>query len=66
MLVGTVRRPGVKGTRKLVEQHGDRLICVRYRHHPAQDRRDKTGEPIVEESRRRRAQLMPNVLRRRN
>lgn len=51
MLVGTVRRPGAKGTRKLVEQHGDRLICVRYRHDPAQGRRDKTAESIVEESR---------------
>ncbi len=51
MLVGTVRRPGAKGTRKFVEHYGDRLICVRYRHDPAQGRRDKTAEPIVEASR---------------
>ena len=51
MLVGTVRRPSAKGIRKLVEYYGDRLVCVRYPHDPAQDRRDKTAESIVEESR---------------
>ena len=49
-MVGTIRRPGAKGTRKLVEQYGDRLICVRYRYDPAQGRRDKTAESIVEKA----------------
>ncbi len=61
MLVGTVRRPGAKGTRKLVEHYGDRLICVRYRHDPAQGRRDKTAEPIVEESRWRPSPVSASV-----
>ena len=42
-----VRKPGAKGNRKLVDQHGDRLVRMRYRHGPA----DKTVEFIVEESR---------------
>lgn len=51
MLVGTVRRSDAQGTRKLVEQYGDRLVCVRYRYNPAQGRRYKTADLIVEESR---------------
>lgn len=46
MLVDTVRRPGAKGTRKLVEQHGNYLIA--YVTAPVQCRRNKTAELIIE------------------
>lgn len=42
-------RPGAKGTKKLTEQFGDRLICVRYRYDIARKRRMKTVEIIVDE-----------------
>ena len=50
MFVKTVRRPGEKGTQKLLAQHGDRLVCVRYRYDPQTLKRYKTIELIVEES----------------
>ena len=42
-------KPGQKGTRKLVELYGPRLICVRYRYDEQQQKRFKTVELIVEE-----------------
>src|SRR5262245_32164243 len=42
-------KPGQKGTRKLVELYGSRLICVCYRYDEARQRRVKTVELIVEE-----------------
>ena len=45
----TTRRPGQKGTKKLLERFGDRLIFVRYRYDPQRQRRYTTVEIIVDE-----------------
>jgi len=42
-------RPGQRGTRRLVAEHGDRLVCVRYRYDVRVRRRYKTIELIVSE-----------------
>lgn len=34
--------PGQPGTKRLVEQYGERLVCVRYRYDQLRRRRDKT------------------------
>ncbi len=44
------RKPGQKGTKKLVAQYGDKLVCVRYRYDPQKKKRYKTVELIVEEA----------------
>lgn len=49
MEIRTVRRPGEKGTRKLVEKYGERLICIRYRYDPVRRKRLKTVELVVAE-----------------
>jgi hypothetical protein len=41
--------PGQRGTRKLVAEHGDRLVCVRYRYDETRRKRYKTVELIVDE-----------------
>lgn len=41
-------KPGQKGTKRLVEQYGDDLICVRYRYDEESHTRLKTVEIIVE------------------
>lgn len=41
-------RPGQRGTKKLGLRFGERLVCVRYRYDPANARRLKTVELIVE------------------
>lgn len=43
-------KPGQKGTLKLVELYGSRLVCVRYRYDKQCRKRFKTVELIVEES----------------
>lgn len=43
-------KPGQKGTKKLVAQYGDALICVRYRYDVGTRRQVKTVEIIVSES----------------
>ena len=43
-------KPGQPGTRKLVGQYGDRLVCVRYRYDALKRRRYTTVEIIVDES----------------
>lgn len=43
-------KPGQKGTRKLVELYGSRLICVRYRYDEEHQKRLKTVEIVVEET----------------
>lgn len=43
------RRPGQKGTLKHLEQHGDRLLFVRYRYNPKTNTRLTTVELIVDE-----------------
>ncbi|HTQ76933.1 MAG TPA: hypothetical protein VMI15_02820 [Burkholderiales bacterium] len=40
-------RPGQKGTWKLVERFGERLVCVRYLYDAGSGRRFKTVELIV-------------------
>ena len=42
--------PGQKGTKKLHEQFGDRLLCLRYRYDDQLQKRFKTVELIVEET----------------
>lgn len=42
--------PGQPGTRKLVEQYGERLVCVRYRYDALKRRRYTTAEIVVDES----------------
>jgi len=41
-------KPGQRGTKKLVAEHGDSLVCVRYRHDEDSGTRIKTVELIVE------------------
>lgn len=43
-------KPGQKGTKKLHAQHGDALVCVRYRYDEASGTRVKTMELIVEKT----------------
>ena len=46
----TTLRPGDRGTRKLLERFGKRLVCVRYRYDPVAGRRYTTVELIVAEA----------------
>jgi hypothetical protein len=41
--------PGQRGSKKLVDEYGERLVCVRYRYDAARGKRYKTVELIVEE-----------------
>ncbi len=43
-------KPGQKGTKKLVAEHGDALVCVRYRYDEVSGMRLKTIELIVEKT----------------
>ena len=43
-------RPGARGTKKLVEFYGDRLVAVRYRYDEVTRKRIKTAEIIVDEA----------------
>ena len=49
MKIGLHLKPGQKGTKKLLDKYGDRLICVRYRYDKERKKRLKTIELIVEE-----------------
>jgi hypothetical protein len=42
-------KPGKKGTKQLLAQYGDRLLCVRYRYDPELRKRFKTVELVVAE-----------------
>ena len=42
-------KPGQKGTKQLLAQYGDRLICVRYRYDAQRKKRFKTVELVVAE-----------------
>lgn len=42
-------KPGQNGSKRLLEQYGDRLLCVRYRYDEERRMRLKTVEIIVEE-----------------
>lgn len=43
-------KPGDKGTKRLLERFGERLVCVRYRYDFARKKRYKTAELIIEET----------------
>lgn len=43
-------KPGQRGTKRLLAQYGDRLICVRYRYDLQRKKRLKTVELIVAEN----------------
>lgn len=43
-------KPGQKGTKKLLAQYGDSLVCVRYRYDVEKRRQVKTVELIVSET----------------
>ncbi len=45
-----VLQPGSRGTRKLWEEYGKRLVCVRYRYDERLKRRWKTVELVVSEA----------------
>jgi hypothetical protein len=42
-------KPGQKGTKRLLAQYGDSLICVRYRYDAQRNKRLKTVEILVSE-----------------
>ena len=42
-------KAGMKGTKKLVQEYGDKLICVRYRYDYERKRKLKTIELIIDE-----------------
>lgn len=50
MHVLAIRRPGQRGTQKLVAHYGDRLLCVRYRYDAKAGKRYKTIELIIDET----------------
>ena len=49
MRIGLNIKPGRSGTKKLVAQYGERLVCVRYRYDEKRKKRFKTVELIIEE-----------------
>lgn len=49
MQVKKTLAPGQKGTKKLLEQYGEKLVCVRYRYDKVRQKRLKTVELIVDE-----------------
>lgn len=49
MEVKVTLKPGQNGTKRLVEQYGDQLICVRYRYDKVKRKRYKTIELIIDE-----------------
>ena len=44
-----VLRPGQPGTKQLVDEYGDKLLCVRYRYNYQTHKRYKTIELIISE-----------------
>ena len=44
-----ILKPGQRGTRRLLAEYGERLICVRYREDRQRKKRYKTVELIVEQ-----------------
>ena len=50
MKANTHLKPGQKGTKRLLEQYGDKLLCVRYRYDEKRQVMIKTAEIIVSES----------------
>jgi len=50
MKTRVILKPGQKGTKRLVEQYGDALICVRYRYDAKAHKQLKTVEIVVSEN----------------
>ena len=50
MKTRVILKPGQKGTKRLVDQYGDALYCVRYRYDAKAHKQYKTVEIIVSES----------------
>jgi len=50
MKTRVILKPGQKGTKRLVEQYGEALLCVRYRYDAKAHKQYKTVEIIVSES----------------
>ena len=49
MEVKSVLQPGENGTKQLLKEYGEQLVCVRYRYDKARQKRLKTVELIVDE-----------------
>ncbi|GAK50677.1 hypothetical protein U14_01910 [Candidatus Moduliflexus flocculans] len=49
MVIRRTLLPGQSGTKKLLREYGERLICVRYRYDEARNVRVTTVELVVEE-----------------
>jgi hypothetical protein len=47
--IKTTLSPGQKGTKQLLKEYGEQLVCVRYRYDKARQRRFKTIELIIDE-----------------
>ena len=47
--VGLHLKPGQRGTKRLLAEYGDRLVCVRYRYDTKRKKRFKTVELLVAE-----------------
>ncbi len=50
MRIPSILKPGQRGTKRLVEEYGEALLCVRYRYDESRRKRLKTIELVVEES----------------
>jgi hypothetical protein len=50
MIAKATLRPGQKGTKRLLEKYGDRLVCVRYRYDSVNGKRYTTVELLEAES----------------
>ena len=50
MIAKATLRPGQKGTKRLQEKYGDRLVCVRYRYDSVSGKRYTTVELLEAES----------------
>ena len=49
MEIKTTLTPGQKGTKQLLKEYGDQLVCVRYRYDKLRQKRLKTVELIIDE-----------------
>lgn len=49
MQVRTTLTPGQKGTKQLLKEYGNQLVCVRYRYDKIRQKRLKTIELIIDE-----------------
>jgi len=50
MIAKATLRPGQKGTKRLLEKYGDRLVCVRYRYDSVSGKRYTTVELLEAQS----------------